>query len=87
MLVTLEVDSPDADAGPFDPIWQGEHRVGFVTSGGYGHSVQRSLAMAYVEPPLAVSGTEFEVHVVGVRTPARVIDASPHDPEGLRQRG
>jgi len=87
LLVTLEVDSPDADAGPFDPIWQGEQRVGFVTSGGYGHSVRRSLAMAYLEPPLAVSGTELEVHVVGVRTPARVIEASPHDPQGLLQRG
>ncbi len=85
-LVTLEVEAEGADAGPFEPVWSGERRVGFVTSGGYGHSVGRSLALAYVDAPLAEPGTPFEVHVVGTRTPATVVADSPHDPRGLRQR-
>ena len=44
-LVTLVVDSIDAEAGTFDPIWSGERRVGFVTSGGYGHRLGKSLAL------------------------------------------
>ncbi|MBI4940744.1 MAG: FAD-dependent oxidoreductase [Actinobacteria bacterium] len=86
-LVTLDVATKDAEAGPFEPVWSGERRVGFVTSGGYGHSVGRSLAMAYLDVDLAVPGTPLEVHVVGVRTPATVVEDSPYDPEGLRQRG
>jgi dimethylglycine dehydrogenase len=85
-LVTVEVAAPDADAGPFEPVWSGERRVGFVTSGGYGHSIGRSLAMAYIDTVLAAPGTPLEVHVVGVRRHATVIAGSPHDPAGLRTR-
>ena len=42
------VDAADADAHGYEPIRDGEGIVGFVTSGGYGHRVQQSLAMAYV---------------------------------------
>lgn len=88
-LVTLQVDGDTvgADAAPFEPVWSGERRVGFVTSGGYGHTVGASLAMAYVDTALAVPGTPLEVHVVGDRTPAVVVEDSPHDPTGSRQRG
>ena len=48
-LVTLEIDAEDADASGYEPVWAGEKRVGFVTSGGYGHTVQKSLAMALVD--------------------------------------
>lgn len=85
-LVTLAVDSPDAEAATFDPIWSGDRRVGFVTSGGFGHTVGTSLALGYLDGHADV-GTQLEVHVVGRRTPARVIADSPHDPDGLRPRG
>ncbi len=60
--------------------------MGFVTSGGYGHSVGMSLALGYVDRACAQVGTELDVHVVGKRTPARVIADSPHDPAGARPR-
>jgi len=47
--VTLEVDADDADASGFEPIWADKRRVGFVTSGGYGHTVSKSLAMGYLD--------------------------------------
>ncbi len=86
-LVTLAVDGGGDEAGTFDPVWSGERRVGFVTSGGYGHSVGQSLALGFVDRAYADVGTELDVHVVGRRSPARVIADSPHDPEGLRPRG
>ena len=86
-LVTLAVDSTDAEAATFDPIWSGQRRVGFVTSGAYGHTVGTSLALGYVDRALADPGNALEIHVVGRRTPARVIADSPHDPDGLRPRG
>lgn len=85
-LVTLHVDSTDADSGPFDPLWDGERRVGFVTSGGYGHCVDMALALGYVDAEYAEPGTELAAHVVGVRTPARVIPPSPFDADGARPR-
>ncbi|MFY0692572.1 MAG: FAD-dependent oxidoreductase [Paracoccaceae bacterium] len=84
--VTLEIDSTDADASGFEPIWSDGQRIGFVTSGGYGHTVGKSLAMALVNRELAAEGTELSVHVVGQERNARVIAPSPYDPAGKAMR-
>ncbi|MEM1131265.1 MAG: glycine cleavage T C-terminal barrel domain-containing protein, partial [Pseudomonadota bacterium] len=85
-LVTLEIDSADADASGFEPVWAGDKKIGFVTSGGYGHTVQKSLAMALIDPDFVEEGTDLSVHVVGVERPAKVIANSPYDPKGAAMR-
>jgi dimethylglycine dehydrogenase len=86
-LVTLEIDAGDADASGYEPIWQDGRQVGFVTSGGYGHTTGKSLALALVDTPQTATGTRLSVHVVGVERTATVIAPSPYDPEGLAMRG
>lgn len=86
-LVTLQIDADGADASGYEPIWKDEKRVGFVTSGGYGHTTGLSLAMAMVDSELAAVGTELSVHVVGVERAAKVIPPSPYDPKGQAMRG
>jgi dimethylglycine dehydrogenase len=85
-LVTLEVDADGADASGYEPVWQNGSRVGYVTSGGFGHTVGKSLAMALVPPDQVEPGTELSVHVVGVERGARVIPPSPYDPAGEAMR-
>ena len=85
-VVTLEVASTDADASGFEPVWKDGNLVGFVTSGGYGHTVGKSLAMAMVNADLTEPGTDLSVHIVGAECAARVIPASPYDPEGKAMR-
>jgi dimethylglycine dehydrogenase len=87
VLVTLEVDADDADASGFEPVWQDGKRVGFVTSGGYGHTLGKSLAMAMVDRDCASEGTSLTTHIVGVERAAKVIAPSPYDPEGKAMRG
>ncbi len=62
--------------------------VGWVTSGGYGHSVGMSLAQGYV--PAELAGSEatdlFEVEILGRRFPARIAVEPPFDPSGERMR-
>ena len=82
VLVTLEVDANDADASGYEPVWHGGERIGFVTSGGYGHTLGKSLAMALVDRAFAEPGTKLSVHVVGVERAASVIAPSPYDPSG-----
>ncbi len=84
--VTLEIDADGADASGFEPIWSQGRKVGFVTSGGYGHTIGKSLAMALVDADLAGTGTSLSVHVVGIERPATVIDPSPYDPRGNAMR-
>jgi dimethylglycine dehydrogenase len=85
-LVTLQVAATDADASGFEPLWLGERRAGFVTSGGYGHCIGKSLAMAYVAHELAAEGTELEVHIVGEKRPCHIIAPSPFDSSTARLR-
>ena len=82
VLVTMEVDANNADASGYEPVWHGGERIGFVTSGGYGHTLGKSLAMALVDRAFAEPGTKLSVHVVGVERPASVIEPSPYDPSG-----
>ncbi len=84
--VTLEIDATDADASGYEPVWANGEKVGFVTSGGFGHSTGKSLAMALVNRDQAGEGTKLSVHVVGVERAATVIAPSPYDPQGKAMR-
>ena len=87
VIVTLEVDALDADASGYEPVWKDGCLVGFVTSGGYGHTVEKSLALAMVDRDAAAEGTALSVHIVGQERAARVIAPSPYDPAGAAMRG
>ncbi|HEV8143040.1 MAG TPA: glycine cleavage system aminomethyltransferase GcvT [Methylomirabilota bacterium] len=55
-------------------------RVGEVTSGSYGPSVDKSIALAYVETPLTPVGTELDVEIRGQARRARVVKTPFHPP-------
>ncbi|MCF2905986.1 FAD-dependent oxidoreductase [Octadecabacter sp. CECT 8868] len=86
VLVTLGLDSPDADCGGYEPVWSNGKRIGFTTSGAFGYTVGQSIAMALVDKEYADSGTKLSVHVVGVERPATVLESSPYDPKGIAMR-
>ncbi len=59
-------------------VSQGDRRVGIVTSGSYGPSVDTSIALAYMETALATPGTELGVEIRGQLRPARVVKTPFH---------
>ncbi len=86
-LVTLEIDSTDADAWGYEPIWYKEEYAGFVTSGAYGHTVEKSLALGYVKTQYLESPNgEFSVHVVDEPRPAVITSGASYDPSGSQMR-
>ena len=60
--------------------------AGRVTSGGYGYSVDASIAYAYV-PPDAKPGTAVEIGLFGKWLAAEVVAEPLFDPSGARVRG
>ncbi len=86
-FVTLEVQPDDADCLGNEPLYLGDRMVGRCTAGAYGHTVGKSLALAYVEPEVSEPGTALEVVILGNRFPATVIPESPFDPENASLRG
>jgi dimethylglycine dehydrogenase len=85
-LVSFSVAAADADASGDEPIWHDGRVVGAVTSGGYGHSAQASIALGYVPAELAGTSAGFEVEILGARRAARRLDGAAFDPQGLRMR-
>jgi dimethylglycine dehydrogenase len=86
-LALLAIEASDADATGFEPVWADGRRVGFVTSGAFGHHVRQSLALAYLDRAIAENPVPLEVHVVGELRPARILPEAPYDPRGLKLRG
>ncbi len=60
--------------------------MGVTTSGAFGHTVNKSLAFAYVPPGKTAHGTEFEILVFNERRTARIIPESIWDPGNERPR-
>jgi dimethylglycine dehydrogenase len=85
-LVTLKIDADDADASGYEPIWQNDKRVGFVTSGGYGHHTAKSLAMGLLDLELDEKNGPLMIDVVGKRRNAQVLPEAVWDPKGVRMR-
>jgi dimethylglycine dehydrogenase len=88
-LVTLVVDDADVDVMGDEPVWhEGEVR-GWVTSGGFCHFAQKSVALAYIPATLADAGPDqlFEIEILGDRRPAVLQPTPLFDPEGHRMRG
>ena len=90
-LALLAIDALDADASGDEGVWLDGELVGFTTSGAYGHHVQQSLALAYVDSRLVdAAGTatapDLIVDVVGEPRPARVLTEPPYDAGGSRLR-
>ena len=86
--VSMVVDAADADVLGDEPISHGGKVVGWVTSGGYGHYVDKSLAQGYVPKELAgdTSNGAFEIEIIGDQRKATIITEPLFDPTGSKMR-
>ena len=66
------------------PVVKDGAPIGVVTSGSYGPSVDRYIAMAYVATPHAGVGTDVGVEIRGQMKPARVVK-TPFHPSGTKK--
>ena len=55
-------------------IFAGDTKIGTVTSGGFGPSLERPISMGYVATEYSETGTELEAEVRGKRLPLQVAD-------------
>jgi len=82
----MVIDTEGRDVVGDEAIQQDGICVGHVTSGGYAHVAQASVAMGYVPPGYAADGTALQVEINGTVCAARVIAAALVDPDGRRMR-
>jgi glycine cleavage system aminomethyltransferase T len=85
-LACLVLDDPRSVALGSEPVRMGGEILGRVTSGGYGYSVERSIAYAYVPAESAEVGLPVEVEIFGDWVGGRIAEEPLWDPAGERIR-
>jgi len=86
-LVCLVVEATDSDAWGYNPIFKDGQRIGMTSSGGFGHRVQKSIAMGYVASEFAAPGTKMAVEILGRSRSAEVVAMPLYDPKNEKMKG
>jgi dimethylglycine dehydrogenase len=78
----LELEETGKDPFYAHPVVQDEIPIGIITSGGFGHRVNKPLALAYfrVQP----GASPLYVEILGDSVKAKILDQIPYDPENRR---
>ncbi|NIP47068.1 MAG: FAD-dependent oxidoreductase [Gammaproteobacteria bacterium] len=90
-LACFTTDDSDALLLGRETIYRNGERVGWLTSAGYGYTVDKSIGYGYVRNPAGVdrkflqSGT-YELEVANRRVPAAIHFGALHDPRNERIR-
>ncbi|MEQ8345657.1 MAG: FAD-dependent oxidoreductase [Sneathiellaceae bacterium] len=91
-LVQFRLQDPEPLLYHNEPIWRDGRIAGYLTSGGYGHSLGAAVGMGYlhdgggpVDPGFVAAGT-YEIEIAGRRFPAAASLRPFHDPAGRRMR-
>ncbi len=74
-----------------ETIYRNGERVGWLASGGYGHTVGRAIGYGYVRRAAGVDADfvmsgDYTLEVAGERVPAKAFLEPPYDPAGTRVR-
>lgn len=91
-LVSLVLDEPDAMLWGNEPIFRDDIAVGHTTSGAFGHTLGRAVALGYVRcadgaTPTFVREGRYSILVDGTRHAAHVSLRAPFDPKRRKIRG
>jgi dimethylglycine dehydrogenase len=85
-LSTFVVEADGIDCFGGEAILRDGRYVGYITSGGFGHTVGESLALGYVRTAAWEPGARYEIELLGQRRPA-ILSARPRfDADGARMR-
>jgi glycine cleavage system aminomethyltransferase T/glycine/D-amino acid oxidase-like deaminating enzyme len=85
-LRCLTLEDPRSIALGNEPVRIGGEIVGRITTGGYGYTVERSIAYAYLPPESSVAGAAVEVEIFGRWVGGEVTAEPLLDPKGERIR-
>ena len=80
------VDTEEIDVINDEAIMKDGQCIGYVTSGGYAHHVQKSIAFGYIPTALIKNDIKLEIEINGKFFSANIINEPLYDPDGLKMR-
>ncbi len=90
-FATFTVEDPEVVLLGRETILRDGERVGYLTSGGWGYTVEKGIGLGYVRlpeaaPASAVTAGAYELEVAGARVPAAITTAPLYDPRMERMK-
>ncbi|MEO6301102.1 MAG: FAD-dependent oxidoreductase [Paracoccaceae bacterium] len=90
-LATFWVDDPSVILLGRETIYRDGERVGWLSSGGFGYTLDRPIGMGYIRRPGVdeawLKAGNWELEVASERVPAKATLEALYDPKGARVRG
>jgi 4-methylaminobutanoate oxidase (formaldehyde-forming) len=92
LFAGFTVDDPAVVLLGRETIFRNEERVGWLSSAGYGHTVQKAIGYGYVRDPEkgvdaeSVMAGAYELEVASERVPAKVFLTPLYDPGMTRTK-
>jgi len=84
-LVSVKLDDPAAMLWHGEPVVMGRDRIGYVTSGGYGHNLGAAVGLAWIHGAMTTD-LPVSVEIRGTRVRATISREPFYDPKGARLR-
>ncbi|WP_329331871.1 FAD-dependent oxidoreductase [Streptomyces sp. NBC_00663] len=86
-LTCLTIEDPRSVVLGKEPVYDGDHAVGYVTSAAYGYTIGKGIAYAWLPAELATPGTALHIGYFDQRVAATVAEEPLFDPTMSRLRG
>ena len=86
MFATFTVDNPDIILFGRETIYRNDRRVGWLSSGCYGYTLEKGIGFGYVRDPQGVNRAylesgEYSLEVAAERVPCKIHLSPLHDPQ------
>ena len=85
-MISLAVSAADADVIGDEPVFFKGAVAGWVTSGGYAHASDMSVALAMVDKDHANQIDGWTIELLGQMLPTKRLERPLFDPAGTRMR-
>ena len=85
-LTPLIVETNDIDVTNNEAVMNGDQSIGYVTSGGFAHFVNKSVAFTFVDQKNIKSENKIQVEINGDLFNCSIIKEPLYDPSGQKMR-
>ena len=85
-LTPLIVETNDIDVTNNEAVMNGDQSIGYVTSGGFAHFVNKSVAFTFIDKEKIKSENKIQVEINGDLFNCSIIKEPLYDPSGQKMR-
>jgi len=85
-LTPMIVETKDIDVTNNEAVLKDGKSIGYITSGGFAHYVEKSIAYSYLDKKISKSNEKFQVEINGDFYDCSIIKEPLYDPHGTKMR-